>query len=68
MKTTIKASVNGQDVETTMAFSKHQKTDYGYVVPFATELTLPQGFTLNITNKKVEINKDIDMTIFNMPK
>jgi len=67
-KTVVKANVNGQDVETTMAFSKHTKTDYGYVVPFATELTLPQGFTLNITNKKVEINKDIDMTLFNMPK
>jgi len=68
LKTVIKANVNGQDVETSMVYSKHTKTDFGFVIPFATELTLPQGFTLSITNKKVEINKDIDMSLFNMPK
>jgi hypothetical protein len=68
LKSTSKISVNGQDVETGIAFSNYKKTDYGYVVPGTTEVTLPQGLTLNITNKKVEVNKDIDMKMFEMPK
>lgn len=68
LKTVSKAKVKDQTMETTVNFSNYQKTDYGYVVPFTTETILPQGITLNITHKKAEVNKDIDMTIFDMPK
>lgn len=68
LKTVSKAKVKEQTMETTVSFSNYQKTEYGYVVPFTTETTLPQGITLNITHKKAEVNKDIDMTIFDMPK
>jgi outer membrane lipoprotein-sorting protein len=67
-KTSVKATVNGADVETMVAFSNYKKTDFGFVVPSNTEITLPQGLTLNVTNKKIEINKDIDMKEFEMPK
>jgi hypothetical protein len=59
---------NGQTVETAVGFSNYKKTDFGYVVAMNQAISLPQGLTLNITNKKIEINKDIDPKIFDMPK
>ncbi|HTS43378.1 MAG TPA: hypothetical protein VMH01_03205 [Puia sp.] len=68
LKTVTTVVANGQSVETTVTFSNYQKTDFGYVVPMVQQISLPQGFTVNITNKKVEVNKDIDPKIFDMPK
>lgn len=67
LKSTVKANVNGMDIETSVVFSNYKKTDYGFVVPTNTEITLPQ-VTLNVTSKKVEINKEVDMKVFEMPK
>jgi hypothetical protein len=66
LKTVIKAKSEGQDVETTLVFSDYKKTDYGYVTAGTTELNLPQGFSITIKTKKVEINKEIDPKIFDM--
>lgn len=68
LKLANKAKVEGQEVETTLVFSNYKKNDYGIAAPANTELTLPQGFSLNITTKKNEVNKDIDMKLFDMPK
>jgi len=68
LKSSVKISAGGMDVETTLAFSDYKKTDYGNVIPSKTEMTMAQGFSLNLTNKKVEINKEIDMKEFEMPK
>ena len=68
LKTVNKMSIQGQDIEAIRTFSKYTKTDFGYVIPYSIELTLPQGFTLNINAKKVEFNKDVDMKMFDMPK
>lgn len=62
-----KVTVSGQDAETTATFSDYKKTDFGYVMAYSQQLVLPQ-ITLNITHKKIEINKTIDPTIFDMPK
>ncbi|MBG9378136.1 hypothetical protein I5907_18000 [Panacibacter sp. DH6] len=59
-------SVGGQ--VTTSALSDYRKTDIGFVMPFAAEITLPQGFTLNTTVTKVDINTNVDATVFDMPK
>jgi outer membrane lipoprotein-sorting protein len=67
LKTTGKVNANGQETETIVAFSDYRKTDFGNVEPFGQQITLPQ-ITLNITTKKIEINKDIDPKIFDMPK
>jgi hypothetical protein len=56
------------DVETSLVFSNYKKTDYGFVAPTNTEISMGQGFTLNLTNKKLEINKEVDMNLFEMPK
>jgi hypothetical protein len=68
VKVVSRATVSGQAMETTSTYSNFQKTDYGYVVPFTQELTLPQGISMTMTDKKVEINKTIDPAIFEMPK
>ena len=68
VKTVSRATVSGQAVETTTTFSNFQKTDYGYVVPLTQELILPQGISMTMSDKKVEINKTIDPAIFEMPK
>lgn len=58
---------NGQAVDVTILLSDYQKLDNGLLLPFKMEQDLPQ-LTMNITHKKVELNKDIDMAIFDMPK
>lgn len=67
VKNYIKATVNGSDIETTMLTSNFKKTDNGFVVPFNMQVTIT-GLTVDMTNKKVEINKDVDMAMFAMPK
>ena len=61
-----KMSMGGQDMEQSILFSDYKKTN-GYSIPYSQQVVLPQ-VTLNIVNKKVEINKDIDPAIFVMPK
>ncbi|MFT3826982.1 MAG: hypothetical protein QM731_23865 [Chitinophagaceae bacterium] len=68
VKTVVKSTVNGQANETISVFTNYKKTDFGYVVAGNTELTVGGGFVLNMTNKKTEINKEIDSKIFDMPK
>lgn len=68
LKSSVKATMNGTEMETSLAFSNYKKTEYGFVVPSNTEISMPQGLTLNVTSKKVEINKEIDMKLFDMPK
>ena len=62
-----KGKQGGQEFETTVRFSDYRKTDGGPMMAFAQERVLPQ-VTLEITTKKVDINKEIDPKIFEMPK
>jgi hypothetical protein len=66
-KTVSTANVQGQDMETTVSFTDYRKLDGGYVMGFGQQVTLPM-YSLNITHKKVEVNKSIDPSIFDMPK
>ena len=66
-KTVNKMNMGGQDMEQSIIFSDYRKTDAGYMMPYSQQLVLPQ-MTLSIVNKKIEINKDIDPKIFEMPK
>jgi outer membrane lipoprotein-sorting protein len=68
LKAVNKSNAPGQEGETTVTFSNYQKTDFGYVFPMAQVITLPQGITLSITHKKIEINKEVDPKVFDMPK
>jgi outer membrane lipoprotein-sorting protein len=63
-----KGSMMGQDVEITVKLSDYKKTDFGYVIPYSTEMDFGGQFQLTTTVKKVEINKTIDPAIFIAPK
>ena len=66
-KSVTSANMMGQDVEITVSFSDYRKIDGGYVLAFSQSIVNPQ-YTVNITHKKVEVNKPIDPAIFDMPK
>lgn len=68
IKASKKLNMNGQDAEVSTIFSDYRKTDYGYLMPYTVETQLPQVFNFKATIKSVEINKDIDPKIFEMPK
>jgi hypothetical protein len=53
---------------TTAKYSNYQKTDFGTVMAYTEELTIPQGYQINYTVTKVEINKPVDPSFFDMPK
>ena len=63
-----KGNMMGQEVEITVKLSDYKKTDFGYVIPYSTEMDFGGQFSLTSTIKKVEINKTIDPAIFIAPK
>jgi hypothetical protein len=67
LKEVKKINTDGQDVEISTVNSDYRKVADGYVMPYSQELTLP-GFSLTITHKTIEINKDIDPAVFQKPK
>ena len=56
----------GQPVTITTTYSDFQKTDYGIIMPQTSTVDMGQ-FAMTINPKKVELNKDIDPKIFDMP-
>ena len=67
LENVVKLNADGKDIEITTWFSDYRKTADGYIVPFSSELDLP-GLSIAITTKKVEVNKEMDPAIFEMPK
>jgi hypothetical protein len=63
-----KGKMQGQDVDVTLTFSDYRKTDSGYVIPYATNIDLGGQFSMDMTVKKVEVNKTIDPAVFVIPK
>ena len=61
------ANMMGQPVTVTTTYSNYQKTDYGIVLPYSANVDMGQ-FALTINTKKVEVNKEIDPKIFELPK
>lgn len=59
--------IPGQDGDVTVNLSDYRKVEGGFTMPYAQQLILPQ-ITINMTTKKVEINKPVDPSIFDMPK
>jgi outer membrane lipoprotein-sorting protein len=66
-KANVHISAQGQEVDVVGLFSDYRKVDNGLLIPFKIERDLPQ-YTLIITHQKVELNKEIDPAIFEMPK
>lgn len=53
---------------TTAKYSDYQKTDYGIMMPFTEDLTIPQGYELLFKINKVTVNEPVDAAVFDMPK
>ena len=67
-KMTKSGEVMGQQVEITISYSDFKKTDYGFTIPYTTQLDFGSMFSMAISTKKVEINPPVDPKIFEMPK
>ena len=59
--------MQGQSVDITVSYSNYKKTDFGLVIPYTTGIDMGQ-FNMKTTTTKVEINKAVDPSIFDMPK
>ena len=59
--------MQGQTLEIATSFSDYRKVGDGFMVAYKTSTDLGQFVLDNLVNK-VEINKDIDMAVFEMPK
>jgi hypothetical protein len=68
IQTTQKTDMMGQEIIMRSSMSDFRKLQFGYVMPFALDLSFGDQFSLNLTIKKVEFNKTIDPAIFEMPK
>ena len=66
-KSIIKGEMMGQPVDVTTTYSDFKKTDFGIVLAFAKTIDLG-AFSLSSKINKVEVNKEIDPKIFEMPK
>lgn len=67
VRTVAKISVGGNPVEQGINFSDYKKTDFGVALPYTYSIELPNGMTLSVNVKKVEVNKEIDPKIFDKP-
>jgi outer membrane lipoprotein-sorting protein len=66
-KAIIRLSAGGNPFEVVVVTSNYKKTPFGYTLPFTREVSYP-GLTITTEVKKVEINNEIDPSIFVMPK
>ncbi|MBD0294795.1 MAG: outer membrane lipoprotein-sorting protein [Flavisolibacter sp.] len=58
----------GQQMDITISYSEFKKTDYGIVLPQATNVDLGGQFSVSSKVNKVEVNKPVDASIFEMKK
>jgi outer membrane lipoprotein-sorting protein len=61
-------TVEEANLDVTTTFSNYQKTDIGYVMPFATTISMSNGVTVSMTVTKVVVNQEIDPKIFEKPE
>ncbi|HEY6505696.1 MAG TPA: hypothetical protein VIZ28_17090 [Chitinophagaceae bacterium] len=66
-KTTAKGEMMGQPTEIVVTFSEHKKTDFGIVLPYTRSVDFGT-FAFSLKVNKVEVNKEIDPKIFELPK
>ena len=66
-KTIIKGEMMGQKIDIVTTFSDYKKTDFGIVVPYTKNVDMG-SFSMPSTITKLEINKELDSSIFEMPK
>ena len=66
-KSVIKSEMMGQSIDVTTTYSDHKKTDFGVTLAYSKNIDMGM-LQLSQKTNKLEINKEIDMKIFDMPK
>jgi len=66
IKSVKQGNMMGQPVTVTTTYSNYQKTDFGMLMPYTINVDTEQ-FQMKMTTNKVEVNKDINPKIFDMP-
>ena len=61
------AEMMGQQLDIRTTYSDFKKTDYGWVVPQSVEVDMGGQFSLTSKVNKIEVNKDVDPKLFDMP-
>ena len=67
IQATRQAEMMGQQMDITITNSDFKKTDYGWVVPQSIAMNMGGQFSMTMKMKNIEINKDVDPKIFDMP-
>lgn len=62
-----KGNAMGQEITINISYSDYKKNDAGFLWPYTTNIDMGQ-FALKVNAKKVEVNKPVDPSIFEMPK
>jgi ABC-type sulfate/molybdate transport systems ATPase subunit len=62
-----KMQMRGQEAEIAVDFSNFNKAGDFYVIPFKSEMAMGNGMKMVNTVTKAEIDKAVDMAIFNKP-
>ncbi len=68
VQTVVKMQMMNQDMIMTNTMSDFRKTDVGYVMPFVSESNFSDQFYITSKISKIEINKEIDPSVFSMSK
>lgn len=66
VQTTLIANMMGQQMEIVTTLSDYKKTDFGYVVPYTYNINYGDQFGLVMQLKKIEFNKPVDPSIFEL--
>ena len=66
-KTSVKGEMMGQAIDIVTTYSDFKKTDFGIVLPYSKTIDMG-SFSMPSTITKVEVNKEMDPAIFEMPK
>jgi hypothetical protein len=67
-KITRQTNFMGQSMELSLTFSNFKKADMGITIPYTTEISYGGQFTITNNVTKIEFNKAIDPSVFEMPK
>jgi hypothetical protein len=66
-KASVKGEMMGQAIDVITTYADYKKTDFGIVLPYSKTVDLG-AFSMPSTVTKVEVNKEMDPAIFEMPK
>jgi hypothetical protein len=61
------SEIQGQQISVTISYSDYRKTDFGIYLAYSINMDMGQ-FALKMNVNKVDINKDVNPSIFEMPK